>query len=127
MEEGFPEIFDAEPELIAHRYQEADNVAQVARYVSIVGDRALSRSALKEHTSRSRGHLLRLLVGVYGDAMAAQRSSLPPNVLPKHFVPSNLYQPALASGPFALAPALHIDVHVSRWVRDRSSLRKSPL
>ena len=50
-----------------------------------------------------------------------------PNVLPKHFVSSNLYQPASASGSFALAPMLHNDANVSRWVRDRALLRKSPV
>jgi hypothetical protein len=38
----------------------------------------------------------------------------------KRFGPSNLYQPALASGSFALAPALHFEVHGSHWVRDRA-------
>jgi class 3 adenylate cyclase/tetratricopeptide (TPR) repeat protein len=47
-EEGFPEIVEAQPELIAHHYREANNVAKAIRYLSIAGDRALSRSALKE-------------------------------------------------------------------------------
>jgi hypothetical protein len=33
-----------------------------------------------------------------------KRSSLPPNVVPKHFVPSNLYQPASASGSLLWLP-----------------------
>jgi len=48
LEEDFSEIVEAQPELIARHYREADNVAKAVRYLSIAGDRALSRSALKE-------------------------------------------------------------------------------
>jgi class 3 adenylate cyclase/tetratricopeptide (TPR) repeat protein len=48
MEEGFPEIVEAQPELIAHHYREASNVARAIHYFSVAGERALSRSALRE-------------------------------------------------------------------------------
>jgi class 3 adenylate cyclase/predicted ATPase len=48
LEEGFPETVEAQPELIAHHYREADNVAKAVGYLSIAGVRALSRSALNE-------------------------------------------------------------------------------
>jgi class 3 adenylate cyclase/predicted ATPase len=48
LEEDFPEIVEGQPELIARHYREADNVTKAVRYLSIAGDRALSRSALKE-------------------------------------------------------------------------------
>jgi class 3 adenylate cyclase/predicted ATPase len=48
LEEDFSEIVETQPELIARHYREADNVAKAVRYLSIAGDRALSRSALKE-------------------------------------------------------------------------------
>ncbi len=48
LEQGFPEIVEAQPELIAHHYREANNFPKLVRYLSVAGDRALSRSALKE-------------------------------------------------------------------------------
>jgi class 3 adenylate cyclase len=48
LEMGSPEIVGAQPELIAHHYREAGNVAKAVYYLSIAGDRALSRSALRE-------------------------------------------------------------------------------
>jgi class 3 adenylate cyclase/tetratricopeptide (TPR) repeat protein len=48
LEEGFPEVVDTQPELIAHHFREADNLPKFVRYLSIAGDRALSRSALTE-------------------------------------------------------------------------------
>jgi class 3 adenylate cyclase/predicted ATPase len=48
LEEGFPEIVETQPELIAHHYREANNLPKLVRYLSIAGERALSRSALKE-------------------------------------------------------------------------------
>ncbi len=48
LEEGFPEIVETQPELIAHHYREANNLPKLVRYLSSAGDRALSRSALKE-------------------------------------------------------------------------------
>ena len=47
-EQGFPEIVEAQPELIAHHYREANNVTKAVHYFSVAGERALSRSALKE-------------------------------------------------------------------------------
>jgi class 3 adenylate cyclase/predicted ATPase len=48
LEQGFPEIVEAQPELIAHHYREANNLPKLVRYLSVAGDRALSRSALRE-------------------------------------------------------------------------------
>jgi class 3 adenylate cyclase/predicted ATPase/energy-coupling factor transporter ATP-binding protein EcfA2 len=48
LEEGFPEVVEAQPELIAHHYREADDAAKSVPYLSVAGNRALSRSALKE-------------------------------------------------------------------------------
>ena len=48
LEKSFPEIVEAQPELIARHYREANNVPKAVYYLSIAGDRALSRSALKE-------------------------------------------------------------------------------
>jgi len=48
LEEDFSEIVESQPELIARHYREADNVTKAVRYLSIAGDHALSRSALKE-------------------------------------------------------------------------------
>jgi tetratricopeptide (TPR) repeat protein len=62
LEEGFPEIVEAQPELIAHHYREADNLPKLVRYLSIAGDRALSRSALKE----AREHIVQALQQIVG-------------------------------------------------------------
>jgi class 3 adenylate cyclase/predicted ATPase len=48
LEERFREIVEAQPELVAHHYREAENVAKAVSYLAIAGSRALSRSALKE-------------------------------------------------------------------------------
>src|SRR5262245_55748240 len=48
LEKDFPEVVEAQPELIARHYREADDVAKAVGYLSIAGDRALSHSALKE-------------------------------------------------------------------------------
>jgi class 3 adenylate cyclase/predicted ATPase len=48
MEEYFLEVVEAQPELIAHHYREASNVEKAIHYFSIAGERALSRSALRE-------------------------------------------------------------------------------
>ncbi len=51
LEETFPEICDAQPELLAHHYKEAENAEKAIVYLSVAGIRALSRSALNEaHT-----------------------------------------------------------------------------
>jgi class 3 adenylate cyclase/predicted ATPase len=57
LEERFAEIVEAQPELIAHHYRKADNVAKAAGYLSIAGARALSHSALKE----AREHITQAL------------------------------------------------------------------
>lgn len=57
LEERFAEIVEAQPELIAHHYLKADNVAKAASYLSIAGARALSHSALKE----AREHITQAL------------------------------------------------------------------
>src|SRR5262245_7821314 len=48
LEKHLPEIVEAQPELIARHYREADDVAKAVGYLSVAGDRALSHSALKE-------------------------------------------------------------------------------
>src|SRR5262249_34664159 len=48
LEKDFPEVVEAQPELIARHYREADDVAKAVGYLSVAGDRALSDSALKE-------------------------------------------------------------------------------
>jgi predicted ATPase len=48
LEETFPEIGRAQPELLAHHYVEAGNVEKAVGYLSIAGGRSLSRSALTE-------------------------------------------------------------------------------
>ncbi|KWV52892.1 hypothetical protein AS156_09645 [Bradyrhizobium macuxiense] len=48
LESDFPEISESQPELIAHHYQEAGDVAKAIGHLSAAGDRALSHSALKE-------------------------------------------------------------------------------
>jgi class 3 adenylate cyclase/predicted ATPase len=48
LEKDFPEVVEAQPELIARHYREADDVAKAVGYLSVAGDRALSHSALKE-------------------------------------------------------------------------------
>jgi class 3 adenylate cyclase/predicted ATPase len=48
LESQFAEISESQPELIAHHYREADDVAKAVGYLSVAGDRALSHSALKE-------------------------------------------------------------------------------
>jgi len=48
LEENFSEIVEAQPELIARHYREADNLTKAICYLSIAGERALSHSALKE-------------------------------------------------------------------------------
>ncbi|HEY2531405.1 MAG TPA: adenylate/guanylate cyclase domain-containing protein [Xanthobacteraceae bacterium] len=62
LEAGFPEIVEAQPELIAHHYREADNVVKAVNYLSIAGVRALSRSALNE----AREHITRALKLISG-------------------------------------------------------------
>src|SRR5262245_33027246 len=47
-EKHLPEMVEAQPELIARHYREADDVAKAVGYLSVAGDRALSHSALKE-------------------------------------------------------------------------------
>jgi DNA-binding response OmpR family regulator/class 3 adenylate cyclase/predicted ATPase len=56
LEDRFGEIAEAQPELLAHHYTEADNVAKAVHYLSIAGERSLSHSALDEaytHTTRA--------------------------------------------------------------------------
>ncbi|OKO89138.1 hypothetical protein AC629_07295 [Bradyrhizobium sp. NAS80.1] len=48
LESHFAEISEKQPELIAHHYREAGDVAKAVGYLSAAGDRALSHSALKE-------------------------------------------------------------------------------
>jgi class 3 adenylate cyclase/predicted ATPase len=48
LEERFPEIAEAQPELVAHHCREANNVAKAVSYLALAGSRALSRSALTE-------------------------------------------------------------------------------
>jgi predicted ATPase len=48
MEEKFREVVESQPELLAHHYREADNVAKAVDYLALAVSRALSRSALKE-------------------------------------------------------------------------------
>ena len=60
LEEGFPEICEAQPELLAHHYSEADNAAKAVGYLSISGGRALSRSALTE-AQKQITHALQLI------------------------------------------------------------------
>jgi DNA-binding response OmpR family regulator/class 3 adenylate cyclase/tetratricopeptide (TPR) repeat protein len=57
LEDRFGEIAEAQPELLAHHYSEAENAAKAVRYLSIAGERALSRSALDE----ARTHITRAL------------------------------------------------------------------
>jgi predicted ATPase len=66
LEEGFPEIVEAQPELIAHHYREADNVVKAVTYLSIAGVRALSRSALNE-AHEQISHALKLISGLPED------------------------------------------------------------
>jgi hypothetical protein len=62
LEEGFPEIVEAQPELIAHHYRQADNMVKAVNYLSIAGARALSRSALNE----AREHIAQALKLISG-------------------------------------------------------------
>lgn len=48
LEERFRETVESQPELVAHHYREADNLAKAVDYLAFAGSRALSRSALKE-------------------------------------------------------------------------------
>jgi DNA-binding response OmpR family regulator/class 3 adenylate cyclase/tetratricopeptide (TPR) repeat protein len=48
LEKEFPEIVEAQPELLAHHYVKAENVEMAVHYLSEAGERALSRSALTE-------------------------------------------------------------------------------
>ncbi|CCE09686.1 RtsD [Bradyrhizobium sp. STM 3843] len=48
LESHFTDISENRPELIAHHYREAGDVAKAVAYLSAAGDRALSDSALKE-------------------------------------------------------------------------------
>jgi class 3 adenylate cyclase/predicted ATPase len=48
LEQRFPELAEAQPELVAHHYREANNVAKAVSYLALAGSRALSRSALTE-------------------------------------------------------------------------------
>jgi DNA-binding response OmpR family regulator/class 3 adenylate cyclase/tetratricopeptide (TPR) repeat protein len=48
LEGRFAEIAEAQPELLAHHYGEANSTIMAVRYLSIAGERALSRSALDE-------------------------------------------------------------------------------
>jgi class 3 adenylate cyclase/predicted ATPase len=48
LEERFPELAEAQPELVAHHYREANNLAKAISYLALAGSRALSRSALTE-------------------------------------------------------------------------------
>jgi class 3 adenylate cyclase/predicted ATPase len=45
---GFPETADEQPEVIAHHFARAGEVSESIRYLSLAGQRALSRSALLE-------------------------------------------------------------------------------
>jgi class 3 adenylate cyclase/predicted ATPase len=66
LEDRFGEIAEATPELLAHHFTEADNAAKAVRYLSIAGERALSRSALEEaykHITRA----LELISGLADD------------------------------------------------------------
>jgi class 3 adenylate cyclase/predicted ATPase len=63
LEDGFPEIVEAQPELIAHHYREAGNLPKLVRYLSIAGHRSLSRSALseaREHLTAALQHVVAL-------------------------------------------------------------------
>lgn len=63
LEDRFAEIADAQPELLAHHYGEAESTAKAVRYLSIAGERALSRSALDEahkHITRALELIVRL-------------------------------------------------------------------
>jgi predicted ATPase len=62
LEEGFPEVVETQPELIAYHYRQADNLPKLVRYLSIAGERALSRSALSE----AREHITEALQQVVG-------------------------------------------------------------
>jgi predicted ATPase len=62
LEEGFPETVEAQPELIAHHYRQADNMVKAVNYLSIAGARALSRSALNE----AREHIAQALKLISG-------------------------------------------------------------
>lgn len=55
LEEGFPEIVESEPELLAYHYGQAErnptNVVKALNYLSVARERARSRSALNEAVS----------------------------------------------------------------------------
>jgi DNA-binding response OmpR family regulator/class 3 adenylate cyclase/tetratricopeptide (TPR) repeat protein len=66
LEDRFGEIAEAQPELLAHHYTEADDVAKAVRYLSIAGERALLQSALDEahkHITRALELIPRLVEG----------------------------------------------------------------
>jgi class 3 adenylate cyclase/predicted ATPase len=62
LEERFPELTEAQPELVAHHYREANNVAKAVSYLALAGSRALSRSALTE----ARAHVTQALQLISG-------------------------------------------------------------
>lgn len=62
LEESFPDIAQTQPELLAHHYKEANNLAKGVEYLSIASERALSHSALTE----SHTHIMRALQLISG-------------------------------------------------------------
>ena len=63
LEDRFGEIAEAQPELLAHHYSEANDAAKAVHYLSIAGERALSRSALDE-AHKHVGRALELIPGL---------------------------------------------------------------
>lgn len=74
LENVFPEIGNAQPELLAHHYREADNVGKAVSYLSVAGGRSLSRSALTEAHKQIRQALQ--LISTLADDDSRRRDEL---------------------------------------------------
>jgi DNA-binding response OmpR family regulator/class 3 adenylate cyclase/predicted ATPase/ABC-type cobalamin transport system ATPase subunit len=123
LEDRFGELAEAQPELLAHHYTEADNAAKAVRYLSIAGERALSRSALDEayrHTTRALELIPRLV-----DDDARRRDELKLRIaLARTLLEQKGYADIEVGDAYMIAarlstrvddPALYLAVHYGLW------------
>jgi DNA-binding response OmpR family regulator/class 3 adenylate cyclase/predicted ATPase len=123
LDDRFGEVAEAQPELLAHHYTEADNVAKAVRYLSMAGERALTRSALDEahkHIARA----LELIVRLPEDGNR-QRDQLGLQInLARILLEQKGYADAEVGAAYMAAanlsarvgdPSMHLAVHYGLW------------
>lgn len=123
LEDRFCEISDAQPELLAHHFVEANEVAKAVHYLSAAGERALSRSALHEAST----HITRALklIAELADDESRRHDELKLQIaLARTLLEQKGYADTEVGDAYAVAarmssrirdPAMQLAVHYGLW------------